>query len=60
MAYPPIGLDVRNGQKYVDGDGIWFYSGANTTCVGQYKNPLSSFNTWGFREHAHQWIIYGS
>jgi transposase len=24
----------------------------------QYKNHLSSFNTWTSREHAHQWIIY--
>lgn len=38
MAYPPIGLDARNGQKHVDGDGVWIYSAATTTWVGQYGN----------------------
>lgn len=38
MAYPPIGLDARNGQKHVDGDGAWIYSAATTTWVGQYGN----------------------
>jgi hypothetical protein len=37
-ADPPTGFDARNGQKYMDGDGIWIYDKASTTWVGQYEN----------------------
>ncbi|WP_369014660.1 DUF6443 domain-containing protein [Flavobacterium anhuiense] len=35
---PPIGVDAKNGQKHVDGKGVWIYSKATTTWVGQYGN----------------------
>lgn len=38
MAYPAIGVDARNGQRHVDGDGVWIYDKETTTWVGQYGN----------------------
>lgn len=35
---PPIGMDARNGQKWIDSQGVWIYSKATTTWVGQYGN----------------------
>ncbi|WP_121329946.1 MULTISPECIES: DUF6443 domain-containing protein [unclassified Flavobacterium] len=35
---PPVGVDARNGQRYMDGKGIWIYDKKSTTWLGQYGN----------------------